>query len=278
MKHAVLAVCGVALCSAGLLAASGPNPPARKKPALAVSHAPAPLSIAAQNTLVSGNCATCHDDEAKTGGLSLEHFDAATIAQTPDVAEKMIKKLRAGMMPPPTVKERPPLATLAAFASTLETKIDQAAALHPNPGRRPFQRLNRAEYARAVHDLLAIDPDVNAFLPPDTISHGFDNVADVQAMSPTLMEGYLRAASQISRLAVGDRNATATSVTYKLGRNMSQMRHVEGAPMGTRGGISVVHTFPADGDYVFKVSLHNEPLGVIYGRTSMSTQIGRAHV
>jgi cytochrome c551/c552 len=276
MRNAALAIFGVTLLTVGAFAADSaktrPGSAVRKKaPAMAASHAAAGLSNDAQNTLVAGNCATCHDDEAKTGGLSLEHFDAAKIAQTPDVAEKMIKKLRAGMMPPPTVKDRPPIATLSAFAATLETKIDQAAALHPNPGRRPFQRLNRAEYARAVHDLLAIDPDVNAFLPPDTISHGFDNVADVQNMSATLMEGYLRAASQISRLAVGDRNATATSVTYKLGRNMSQMRHVEGAPMGTRGGISVIHNFPADGDYVFKVSLHNEPLGGIYGRTSMST-------
>ena len=121
-----------------------------------------------------------------------------------------------------------------------------------------------------MRDLLGIDVDVTAYLPPDTISHGFDNVADVQSFSPTLMEGYLRAASQISRLAVGDRNAAATSVTYKIPRAASQMRHVEGAPIGTRGGMSVVHTFPADGDYVFKASLHNEPLGGLAGRTSMT--------
>src|SRR5205823_4391954 len=145
-----------------------------------------------------------------------------------------------------------------------------------NPGWRAFQRLNRAEYARAVHDLLGIDVDVNAFLPPDTISGGFDNVSDVQAFSPTLMEGYLRAASQISRLAVGDRNATPTSVTYKIGRTASQTRHVDGAPMGTRGGISVVHVFPADGDYVIKMSMHNAPLentladvNISFGVTSM---------
>src|SRR5262249_46261421 len=151
----------------------------------------------AQNKLVATNCATCHDDDGKTGGLTLEHFDAAKIDQAAEVAEKMIKKLPAGEMPPPSVKDAPDPATPAAFAAPLGTPPDQAAARHPNPGRRPFQRLNRAEYARAVHDLLAIDPDVNAFLPPDTISHGFDNVADVQTFSPTLMEGYLRAASQI---------------------------------------------------------------------------------
>ena len=122
-----------------------------------------------------------------------------------------------------------------------------------------------------MHDLLGIDVDVNAFLPPDTISGGFDNVADVQHFSPSLMEGYLRAASQISRLAVGDRSATATSVTFKIGRTASQMRHVDGAPMGTRGGISLVHVFPADGDYIVKMSMHNEPLGGIYGRYSMLT-------
>src|SRR5262249_16360701 len=134
-----------------------------------------------------------------------------------------------------------------------------------------FQRLNRAEYQRAVKDLLGIDVDVTAYLPPDTISKGFDNVADVQSFSPTLMESYLRAASQISRLAIGDRRASPTSATYKIGRTLSQGRQAGGAPMGTRGGISVVHTFPADGDYVVKVSLHNEPLGGLYGRTTMAT-------
>ena len=113
---------------------------------------------------------------------------------------------------------------------------------------RPFQRLNRAEYQNAVRDLLNLDVDVTTYLPPDTISHGFDNVADSQSFSPTLMDGYLRAASQISRLAVGDRNASASSVTYKIPRAASQMRRVDGAPMGTRGGTSVIHTFPADGD------------------------------
>ena len=159
---------------------------------------------------------------------------------------------------------------LETLATALETRIDTVAALNPNPGRRPFQRLNRAEYAAAVKDLLDLDVDIAAYLPPDTISAGFDNVADVQTFSPTLMDGYLRAASQISRLAVGDRNASATSVTYKIGRTASQMRQVEGAPIGTRGGISVVHTFPADGDYSFKMMLHNEPLGGLVGRTSMT--------
>ncbi len=221
----------------------------------------------------SSTCATCHDNDAKTGGLTLEDFDAATIDQHAEIAEKMIRKLRAGMMPPPTVKDRPDPATLAAFATALETKIDTAAALHPNPGRRTFQRLNRAEYARAVRDLLDIDVDVNAFLPPDTMSHGFDNIADVQSFSPTLMEGYLRAASKIASIAVGDRTASPTEATVKVPRTESQMEHVDGTPWGTRGGVSVVHNFPADGDYTFRILLHSVPTGQLYGSTSRGEQI-----
>jgi Protein of unknown function (DUF1592)/Protein of unknown function (DUF1588)/Protein of unknown function (DUF1587)/Protein of unknown function (DUF1585)/Protein of unknown function (DUF1595) len=228
------------------------------------------LPLQAQNQLVGQYCTGCHNDRTRAGGLSLAAFDAATVVEQAETAEKMIRKLRAGMMPPPQAR-RPEEAAVRAFVDALESRIDHAAALNPNPGWRPFQRLNRAEYRHAVRDLLGLDLDVNAYLPPDTISSGFDNVADVQRFSPTLMEGYLRAASQISRLAIGDRNATATSVTYKIGRTGSQMRQVDGAPIGTRGGISVVHVFPADGEYVIKLSMHNEPLGGIYGRYSMLT-------
>ena len=239
-------------------------------PKMAASHAPTGMPIDAQNKLVAQNCASCHSEKMKAGELVLAGFDAAKVSDRPDVTEKMIRKLKAGMMPPPGAR-RPDAATIKTFVETLEAKMDAAALLSPNPGWRPFQRLNRSEYHQAVKDLLGIDVDVNAFLPPDTISKGFDNVADVQAFSPTLMESYLRAASSISRLAIGDRSASPTSVTYKIGRTLSQMRHVDGAPMGTRGGVSVVHTFPADGDYSIKVSLHNEPLGGIYGRTTMAT-------
>ncbi len=189
--------------------------------------------------------------------------------EQPEVVEKIIRKLRAGMMPPAGAR-RPDAATIDPLTAALESRMDEHAATNPNPGWRPFQRLNRAEYTRAVRDLLGIEVDVTAFLPADTMSHGFDNVADVQGMSPTLLEGYMRAASQISRLAVGDRDATPAAATYKVGRTMSQMRHVEGAPMGTRGGIVVTHIFPADGDYVIGVNLHNEPLGGLYGRSTMS--------
>jgi cytochrome c551/c552 len=237
---------------------------------LSAARPTASLSVADQNALVARNCAVCHDDDAKTGGLSLEHFDAAQIEQSAAVAEKMIRKLRAGMMPPPSAPDRPDDATLKAFAESLEARLDAASAAAPNPGWRPFQRLNRAEYARAVHDLLALDVDVTAFLPPDTLSQGFDNVADAQSFSATLLEGYLRAASQISRLAVGDRTATASAATYRVAENTSQYRHVDGAPFGTRGGVSVVHTFPADGSYVFKVELHRTSTGELFGNTAIA--------
>jgi hypothetical protein len=184
----------------------------------------------------------------------------------------MIRKLRAGMMPPAGAK-RPDADTLAALTGALEARMDEFAAVNPNPGFRPSQRLNRAEYARAIKDLLGLDVDVTAFLPADTISHGFDNVADSQRLSPTLLEGYLRAASQISRLAVGDRTATASSTTFKTSRTASQHRHVEGTPIGTRGGMAVTHVFPADGDYTFRMMLHSGPTGQLYGGPYAGEQV-----
>jgi hypothetical protein len=267
MTKAIVVALGVAV--AGLSGLAESRGQARTSGS-AVSGTAVLIPAAEQNRLVSANCSTCHDDEAKTGGLSLQNFDAATIEQSPELAEKMIRKLRAGMMPPPAVTDRPDAATLTAFAAALETRIDQSAATHPNPGSRPFQRLNRTEYANAIRDLLTLDVDVTAFLPADTISHGFDNVADTQSFSPALLEGYLRAASQISRLAVGDRAATPSAATFSVPENESQLRHVEGAPYGTRGGVSVVHTFAADGNYVFKAELHRTSTGELFGNTMLS--------
>ena len=233
-----------------------------------VSAQPA-LAVSEQTATVKQYCTSCHNDRSKErfGNLSLENFDAAKVgsdARVNDIAEKMIHKLRAGMMPP-VGQKRPEPAVISAMVESFESRIDRAAALNPNPGSRPSQRLNRAEYTRAIRDLLALDIDASAYLPADTISDGFDNIADTQTISPTLMEGYLRAASQISRLAVGDRNASPGSTTWKTPRTASQMRHVEGAPLGTRGGLSVLHAFPADGDYVFKVMLHMGPTGDLFG-------------
>jgi mono/diheme cytochrome c family protein len=261
MKSAALGLLGVGLL--GLAAGAADNKKtAPMKPV--ASHAPAAPSADTQTALVKQYCATCHNDRMKSGGLSLAAFDAAHADATPEIAEKMIRKLRAGMMPPPGMK-RPDEPSLAALAASLESAMDARAAASPNPGWRPFQRLNRAEYARAVRDLLGIDVDVTAFLPADTMSHGFDNVADVQTFSPALMEGYLRAAAKISGLAIGDPTATASEATYKTDRSASQWGHVEGAPLGTRGGVSVVHVFPADGEYTFRMMLHSIPTGQLYG-------------
>ena len=252
----------------GLSAQTTPAPAkAAAKPALAVAHkaaAPQTAATAPQPDLTKQYCIGCHSEKGKAGGLSLVSFDATRAEQNAEVSEKIIHKLRLGMMPPPGMR-RPDAAVLSQFATSLESKVDAAALVHPNPGRRPFQRLNRAEYAHSVRDLLDLDIDVNAFLPPDTLSAGYDNIADVQTFSATLMEGYLRAAARISTLAVGDRNASPSEFTVKVPRTESQMRHVDGTPWGTRGGLALDYTFPADGDYSFRVMLHGTPTGQLFG-------------
>ncbi|MGH9384770.1 MAG: DUF1592 domain-containing protein [Vicinamibacterales bacterium] len=282
MKHASLLglglltlVCGFRVYAAEPQAQSPPTPgrpstSSSPAPAAVVSHTATSVTDA-QTALVKQYCVGCHNDRGKdrAGNLTLAGFDAARVGQDPKVAEtaeKMIRKLRLGMMPPVGAR-RPDAATVIAFAGSMEARLDRAATLHPNPGRRPFQRLNRAEYAHAVSDLLSLDVDVTAFLPADTISGGFDNVADAQGFSATLMEGYLRAASRISTLAVGDPKAGASEATFKVPRTGSQMRHVEGTPFGTRGGIAVMHTFPADGEYSFRMQLHSIPTGQLFGST-----------
>ena len=269
MKRFVIAACGVAAFGAAVGAQTGatkrPQTPTTARPAAAVAHkADAPVPAP---DVVKQYCVGCHSEKGKAGGLSLVAFDPAKADQEAEVAERMIRKLRAGMMPPPGAR-RPEGDVLQNFAASLENRIDTAASLHPNPGRRVFQRLSRAEYERSVSDLLDVDVDVNAFLPPDTISAGFDNIADAQAMSPTLMEGYLRAASKTSKIAIGDKTASPTEYTVKVPRTQSQMHHIEGTPWGTRGGVSLNYTFPADGDYTFRIMLHSIPTGELYGSVS----------
>jgi mono/diheme cytochrome c family protein len=246
--------------------AQQPAPPA------AVASHPTGFTATAQAEMVAQYCAGCHSDRAKAGGLSLQGWTPTGAESHRDTAEKMIRKLRAGMMPPAGAK-RPDEAQLARLAAALETRMDALAGPTPDPGWRPFQRLNRAEYARTVKQLVGLDVDVTAFLPADTISNGFDNVADVQTFSPTLMEGYLRAASRIATLAVGDPTSAATQATFKLPKTASQLERADGAPLGTRGGLSVEHTFIADGDYVFSMDFYAEPLGLLYGSTAANEQM-----
>ncbi len=287
---ALAAAAAAGLAVAGLAAAGGPVPqttpaasaaprgtavagPARIVAPRTTATAAAPaLSPAAQTEMVATYCSGCHSERAKAGGLSLAGFNAMRAQESPEVVEKMVRKLRAGMMPPAGAK-RPPDGALDTLVGALEARMDEHAAANPDPGWRPFQRLNRAEYARAVNDLLGVEVDVAPLLPPDTISQGFDNVADAQAFSPALLEGYLRAASRVTALAVGDPDSAAGESTYSLPKTASQLARAAGAPLGTRGGLSVVHTFPADGEYTFRMDFFAEPLGMLFGNTARGEQI-----
>jgi hypothetical protein len=197
-------------------------------------------------------CVRCHSDRRLQGNLSLEDFDPAAPQERLQVAEQLIVKLRTGMMPPPGAN-RPAGDTLIALVASIEERIDEHAAQEPNPGARTFQRLNQAEYTRSVQDLLGLSIDAGDYLPLDTKAENFDNIADVQLLSPTLLDAYLNAAAEISRLAVGDPDATYAERTYTVSGYVSQDERVPGAPFGTRGGVSVVHNFPADGEYIFRV-------------------------
>jgi mono/diheme cytochrome c family protein len=251
-----------AFLSAGLvwlgLTASGAAQRAASAPPLkpVSAHSPSASTTgdSAHTQTVRRYCATCHSDRAKAGGLSLAAFDVGQAGQNAEIAERMIRKLRAGMMPPPGAA-RPEAEALTALAANLETKVDAMAAAKPNPGARPFQRLNRPEYERAIRDLLDLDINAGDWLPLDQKSANFDNIADEQALSPLLLEAYLNAAAAISRMAVGDRNAPTVDVTYTSSTYVSQhpWDHVEGAPFGTRGGVVVDHVFPADAEYVFSM-------------------------
>lgn len=242
-------------------------------PAVARQQPPGPASVTPDhNAFIEKYCVECHDDFTKEGDLSLEQFDIARVGERAELGEKMVRKLRAGLMPKKGAPQ-PAVAARMALVTALESRLDAAAVANPNPGRRVFQRLNRAEYAAAVRTLFGLDIDVSTYLPADTISASFDNIADVQTPSATVMQGYMRAAAHVSRVAVGDPSADPTSATYDLPRTQSQKERVEGAPFGTRGGTVVTHNFPADGKYKFQLLLHGEPAGLLFGRTVRDIQM-----
>lgn len=217
----------------------------------------APLT---DDDLILEYCVRCHSDRRMRGNLSLEDFSAATPHEQAEIAEKMIVKLRAGMMPPPGVA-RPAGDSLLRLVEGLESRIDAVAHASPDPGGRTFQRLNQAEYQRSIYDLLGLQIDASEYLPADTKSENFDNIADAQMLSPTLLDAYLNAAGDISRLAIGDPDAVPSAKTYVVSAYGSQTERVEGAPFGTRGGSSVIHNFPADGDYVFTIVFEHTTTG-----------------
>ena len=229
------------------------------------AQTPPAINLTAQQALVKQYCAGCHNDRLKSGGFSFSKLDLAHPDLNPAQVEKVIVKLQTGMMPPAGAP-RPDAATIKGFAAALELAVDLAVATRPNPGRPALHRLNRTEYGNSIKELLGIDYDPTTVLPADDMSHGFDNMSDVLMVSPTLMEAYVRAAGQVARASVGDPSTAPGIATYKLPRVFSQVRHVEGTPMGTRGGLAVKHYFPADGEYNFQVSFYYSGLGAFYGQ------------
>jgi hypothetical protein len=225
----------------------------------------------APHATLTQNCAACHTDKLKSGGLALTALDLDHPEHSAKDWEKAILKIRAGMMPPAGAKRDIP--AINGLADYLEKSIDHAATLSPNPGKPALHRLNRTEYANSVRDLLGVDVDPAAWLPADDMSHGFDNMSEVLTISPTLMDGYVRAAGKISRIAVGDPNAGPQEDTYHLASTFSQTHHVEGTPLGTRGGIVFTHYFPADGDYTFRMTLYFTTNTLLFGTYEKNEQL-----
>jgi hypothetical protein len=239
---------GVVLLS--LVALSGPTQSVtQRSPARAAEAAPS--TAASQRALLDQYCVTCHNDKTRRANLSLEKLDLTTVADHADLWEKVVRKLRAGIMPPPGVR-RPPLTEYEGLRDWLEAEIDRNAARRANPGSVILHRLNRTEYANAIRDLLDLEIDPAVFLPSDDAARGFDNVAGSLTISPTLLEAYTTAATRISRMAVGYWKAP-TVANYVAPGDTSQNQSIAGLPFGTRGGMLVTHNFPSDGEYKFEI-------------------------
>jgi hypothetical protein len=219
--------------------------------------APARTTPESARKVLDQYCVGCHNDKARTANFSLQAADLGAAGDHPDVWERVIRKMRAGMMPPAGLP-RPPLAAYNGVRDWLEAEIDRKAAAHPNPGSIVLHRLNRTEYKNAVRDLLDLEIDVAAMLPPDDSARGFDNIAGSLTISPTLLEAYTSAAGRISRMAVGFWKSP-TEAAYISPGDTSQTERIEGLPFGTRGGMAIRHLFPSNGEY--KISVANFGLG-----------------
>jgi mono/diheme cytochrome c family protein len=218
-------------------------------------------ALSARRTL-DQYCVSCHNARTLSGGLSFADLDPALVAPHADRWEKVVRKLKTGTMPPPGMP-RPEPAAAVRLKGWVEAELDRAAPV--NPGRPLLRRLNRAEYANAVRDLLDLRVDVRTLLPADDAAFGFDNVGDLLVVSPALIERYLDTADRVSALALGDPATAAAAHTYNVRGDQSQDRHIEGLPIGTVGGLAVQHTFPLDGEYEFKLSLFRTNLEAIRG-------------
>src|SRR5712671_3962566 len=232
--------------------------------ALTLAHPVAAQQAADPRATVQKYCVTCHNERAKSGGLALDGMDYANLPAGAAVWEKSIKKLRVGMMPPQGAQQ-PDAATRGSLVSWLTTTLDHAAQVAPNPGRPVLHRLNRAEYANAMRDLLALDVDPSTLLPPDDSAYGFDNVGDVLGMSPVLLERFMEAANKVGALAIGDPDIGTAAQTFHIRQDASQDTHVEGLPIGTVGGILAKVTLPLDAEYQIAVKMFRTNLGVMRG-------------
>lgn len=240
---------GVALCALLAILASGPvaAQPLRITPPSAGAS-----TASAQRAVLDRYCVTCHSDRSRTANLSLQNLDLNGAGDHPEIWERVIRKLRSGMMPPPGAP-RPELAQYEQLRDWLEAQMDRKMAEHPNPGSVVMHRLNRTEYTNAIRDLLDLEIDVSTLLPADDSARGFDNVAGSLTISSTLLEAYTNAAARIARMAVGFWKSP-TEAVYIAPGDTSQTQHLDGLPFGTRGGMKVHHTFPSDGQYTFTIA------------------------
>ncbi len=228
----------------GELAASGRGPQGNPVSPTADS------GVADPATLLNQYCVGCHNDQTPTGNFTLESLDLSAVGAKRESWEKVVRKLRAGMMPPAGAP-RPASSDYHRLVDWLETELDRDPSPHmPPPG---IHRLNRTEYANVIRDMLGLEVDVRTLLPADDSSYGFDNMAGTLGLSSTLVEAYVSAAGKISRLAIG-RAVSPVQVTYRVREDTSQRYHIQGLPFGTRGGMLIQHEFPSDGDYVITVN------------------------
>ena len=238
-----------ALAAAGAAAAAEPQAAAASRVASAGAAAEGP-----SRALLDRYCVTCHNERLRTGGLMLDNVDLGRIDAHAEVLEKVVRKLRAGQMPPPG-RPQPDGSSVEAFTVSLESALDRLAAATPNPGRVASRRLNRVEYVNAVEDLLALRVDGAELLPGDMSGLGFDNNADALAMTPALMARYTAAATKISRAAIGSPDNRPVRQVYSLGFETQSARMNEDMPFGTHGGLAARHLFPLDGEYVFTIRM-----------------------
>jgi hypothetical protein len=255
MSTRLLAVSSAVLLAGIVAAAAGPAPPATA-PARPAAQAAVRATAAGgpERAVVDRYCVGCHNARAKAGNLTLQGLDTTQVADNAETWEKVVRKLRNGLMPP-TGAARPDEATYHTFLTTLQTSLDRTAAADPNPGRtETVHRLNRIEYVNAIRDLLGVDI-ADDLLPADDSSYGFDNIAGVLKMSPALMERYLAAAKVVSRSAVGGAPPAPATAIYRVSPETEQHDRLEDLPFGTRGGALIRHDFPLDAQYDIKIAV-----------------------